>query len=143
MRSRSHRTFTVHRQGLSEGFPETDPAPHHRHTHVQTVHSCRAPRGSRGSSKVVAVKVVPLEDDSGEAAREIERLRECDQPNIVQYVGSFVHEERLWIMMEYCEGSSLLDIMAATGRCLTEVCHNSGVHKTYFLLFRFKDGCSV
>ena len=68
------------------------------------------------SNKVVAVKVVPLEDDSGEVAREIEHLRECDQPNIVQYVGSFVNEERLWIMMEYCEGSSLLDIMAATGR---------------------------
>ena len=23
--------------------------------------------------------------------------------------------------MEYCEGSSLLDIMAATGRCMTEI----------------------
>ena len=72
------------------------------------------------SNKIVAVKVVPIEDDSGEVAREIELLRECNQPNIVQYHGYFVRDERLWIMMEFCEGSSLLDIMAATGKCLTE-----------------------
>ena len=69
---------------------------------------------------VVAVKIVPLEDDSGEVAREIEHLKECECVNIVHYYGSFLHEDRLWIMMEFCEGSSLLDVMAATGRCLTQ-----------------------
>ena len=72
------------------------------------------------SNRIVAVKIVPLEDDTGEVAREIEHLKECECPNIVQYYGNFLHEERLWIMMEFCEGSSLLDIMAATGRCLTQ-----------------------
>ena len=63
---------------------------------------------------------MPTEFDNGEVAREIELLRECDQPNIVQYYGCFAHEAKLYIMMEYCEGSSLLDVMAATGRCLTQ-----------------------
>ena len=31
-----------------------------------------------GSNRVVAVKIVPLEDDSGEISREVEHLRECD-----------------------------------------------------------------
>ena len=73
------------------------------------------------SNLIMAVKIVPLEDDNGDVAREIEHLQECDCPNVVRYHGSFVHEDRLWILMEFCEGSSLLDIMAATGRCLTEM----------------------
>ena len=32
-------------------------------------------------NRICAVKVVPLEFDAGEVAREIEHLRECDQPN--------------------------------------------------------------
>ena len=31
--------------------------------------------------------------------------KECECPNIVQYHGSFLHEEQLWILMEFCEGS--------------------------------------
>ena len=72
------------------------------------------------SNQIMAIKIVPLEDDTGDVEREINHLQECECPNIVSYHGSFLHEERLWIMMEYCEGSSLLDIMAATGRCLTQ-----------------------
>ena len=58
---------------------------------------------------------------SSQLEREIQLLKECDSPNIVMYHGSFTHANQLWIMMEYCEGSSLLDIMAATGRCMTEI----------------------
>ena len=71
-------------------------------------------------NQVVAVKVVSLEEDNGELEREIELLNECDHANVVQYYGSFVHQSKLWIVMEYCEGSSLLDVMSACGRCLTE-----------------------
>ena len=57
---------------------------------------------------------MPLDDDQGEVEREIGHLKDCSSPNIVTFHGCTVHEEQLWIMMEYCEGSSLLDIMAAT-----------------------------
>ena len=68
----------------------------------------------------MAVKIVPLEDDTGDVQREIEHLRDCNCPNIVEFFGWHVYNEKLWIIMEYCEGSSLLDVMAATSRCLTE-----------------------
>ncbi|KAL1507586.1 hypothetical protein AB1Y20_007205 [Prymnesium parvum] len=72
-------------------------------------------------NKIVAVKVIPLADDMGEIAQEIEMLRQCDSKHIVQYFGSFSYDEQLWIIMEYCAGSSLLDVMEANGRCLTEL----------------------
>ncbi|KOO32942.1 serine threonine-protein kinase 3 [Chrysochromulina tobinii] len=71
-------------------------------------------------NEVVAVKVVSLEDDNGQLENEIELLKACKHSGIVQYFSSFVHQSKLWIVMEYCEGSSLLDVMSACGRCLTE-----------------------
>jgi len=68
----------------------------------------------------VAIKVVPVAQDTGEVAREIETLKECDSDNIVRYYGSFQRGPELWIVMEFCEGSSLCDIMEATRRCFTE-----------------------
>jgi serine/threonine protein kinase len=62
--------------------------------------------------------------------REVELLRECDNPNIVQFYGAFQHASEWWIMMEYCEGSSLLDVMAAGGRCLTEAQLGAAMHSS-------------
>ena len=53
-------------------------------------------------------------------AREIETLRSCSSPNIVTYFGSATKDGELWIIMEFCAGSSLSDIMEARGRCLNE-----------------------
>ena len=61
-----------------------------------------------------------MAQDTGEVAREIEMLKECQSDNIVRYYGSFQRGPELWIVMEYCAGSSLCDIMEATRRCLTE-----------------------
>ena len=55
-----------------------------------------------------------------QVAREIEVLKECDCANIVRYYGSVVTAAELWIVMEFCAGSSLCDIMEARERCLTE-----------------------
>ena len=67
-----------------------------------------------------AVKIVPAEQDTGEVSREIELLKGCTSANIVQYLGSLTREGELWIIMEFCGGSSLADVMEARGRCLTE-----------------------
>lgn len=71
-------------------------------------------------NRIVAVKVIPLDDDMAQIAQEIEMLKGCDCAHIVHYYGSFARAEQLWILMEFCEGSSLLDVMEANGRCLTE-----------------------
>jgi len=73
------------------------------------------------TGRTVAIKVVPIEQDAGEVAREIEMLKTCRSDNIVRYYSSFTRGSELWIVMEFCAGSSLCDIMEARSRCLTEV----------------------
>lgn len=72
------------------------------------------------TNQLAAVKIVPLEQDTGEVGREIEMLKRCKSANIVQYFGSLTKDGELWIIMEYCAGSSLADIVEARGRCLNE-----------------------
>ncbi|EOD17487.1 putative Serine/threonine-protein kinase [Emiliania huxleyi CCMP1516] len=72
------------------------------------------------TGRAVAVKVVPVEQDTGEVAREIEMLKACASDNIVRYYSSFTRGSELWIVMEFCAGSSLCDVMEARSRCLTE-----------------------
>lgn len=63
------------------------------------------------TSQLAAVKIVPVEQDTGEVSREIETLKQCSSENIVQYFGSHTKDGELWIVMEFCAGSSLADIM--------------------------------
>ena len=72
------------------------------------------------TAELAAVKIIPVEQDADEVSREIETLKQCDAPNIVKYFGSVSKDGELWIIMEFCEGSSLSDIMEARGRCLNE-----------------------
>ena len=76
---------------------------------------------------------MPAEQDTGEVAREIETLKTCSSPNIVQYYGSATKFGELWIIMEYCAGSSLSDIMEARGRCLNEAQISAAVAGTIFI----------
>ena len=72
------------------------------------------------TAELAAVKIIPVEQDADEVSREIETLKQCDAPNIVKYFGSVSKDGELWIIMEFCVGSSLSDIMEARGRCLNE-----------------------
>ena len=72
------------------------------------------------SDALAAVKIVPVEGDTSEVEREIATLKKCQSPNIVAYYGSAQRGAELWIVMEFCTGSSLADIMEARGRCLNE-----------------------
>jgi serine/threonine protein kinase len=64
---------------------------------------------SRATSRLVAFKVLPLEEDaiSHELLMELNSLRRCDHPNIVRYHSSYVFDAQLWIAMEYCSVSAL------------------------------------
>ena len=37
-------------------------------------------------------------------------LRDCKNPNIIAYYGSYLRRDKLWIAMEFCGGGSLQDI---------------------------------
>ncbi|KAJ7943326.1 Protein kinase superfamily protein [Quillaja saponaria] len=75
------------------------------------------------TSELVAVKVISLtegEEGYEEIRGEIEMLQQCSHPNVVRYLGSYQGEEYLWIVMEYCGGGSVADLMNVTEEPLEE-----------------------
>lgn len=72
---------------------------------------------------MVAIKVISLsegEEGYEEIRGEIEMLQQCSHPNVVRYLGSYQGEEYLWIVMEYCGGGSVADLMNVTDEALEE-----------------------
>eukprot|EP01091_Cochliopodium_minus_P014346 TRINITY_DN4860_c0_g1_i1.p1 TRINITY_DN4860_c0_g1~~TRINITY_DN4860_c0_g1_i1.p1 ORF type:complete len:231 (-),score=41.60 TRINITY_DN4860_c0_g1_i1:136-828(-) len=74
------------------------------------------------TNQVVAVKIINVSDNEAinDVRQEIQMLYDCDHPNIVKYYGCYVHESKIWIVMELCSGGSVCDIYRITGRGLTE-----------------------
>eukprot|EP00475_Leptophrys_vorax_P035315 TRINITY_DN58087_c0_g1_i2.p2 TRINITY_DN58087_c0_g1~~TRINITY_DN58087_c0_g1_i2.p2 ORF type:complete len:543 (-),score=156.95 TRINITY_DN58087_c0_g1_i2:1717-3345(-) len=64
-------------------------------------------------SKLVAVKVVPVEVDISDLLSEVRFLEQCNSPNIVSYLGSYctADNSKVWIAMEYCDGGSVSDMI--------------------------------
>jgi len=54
--------------------------------------------------------------------QEILILRSCSHPNIVGYLGTWLHERhhRIWMVLEYCGAGSIADVMVALDRPLDE-----------------------
>ncbi|CAI6003591.1 unnamed protein product, partial [Closterium sp. NIES-64] len=77
----------------------------------------------RISSELVAIKVISLaegEEGFEEIRGEIEMLQQCNHPNVVRYHGSYQGDDFLWIVMEYCGGGSVADLMNNTDSPLEE-----------------------
>ncbi|KAG2253706.1 hypothetical protein Bca52824_083842 [Brassica carinata] len=75
------------------------------------------------TSEIVAIKVISLtegEEGYEEIRVEIEMLQQCNHPNVVRYLGSYQGEDYLWIVMEYCGGGSVADLMNVTEEALEE-----------------------
>ncbi|ESO06458.1 hypothetical protein HELRODRAFT_64347, partial [Helobdella robusta] len=86
-------------------------------------------RGSYGSvfkavhketGQVLAIKQVPVDTDLQEIIKEISIMQQCDSPYIVKYYGSYFKNSDLLIVMEYCGGGSVSDIMRIRRKTLTE-----------------------
>jgi len=76
----------------------------------------------RPTKMELAIKLLPRREGLAdeETMREIEVLKKCHQENIVQYYGCFMNDEYLWVLMDYCQLGSVLDLMKTTGHALTE-----------------------
>jgi hypothetical protein len=72
------------------------------------------------SKKIVAVKIIALESDWLPLLAEVNMVIDLQHPSIVCYYGWFFEEGRLWLIMEFCDGGSLTDIMRTLHRPLNE-----------------------
>jgi serine/threonine protein kinase len=84
------------------------------------------------TNAVVAVKIINNAgslDDDAKIKGEIDILSRCDSPFIVGYIECFIQpptmkkQGEMWIVMEYCEGGSMSDLIeASSGYLLPEDC---------------------
>ncbi|NXO91057.1 PAK1 kinase, partial [Certhia brachydactyla] len=61
----------------------------------------------------VALKKMPLRKRSRKEliVNEIQVMKENKHPNIVNYLGSYLVNEDLWLVMEYVDGGTLTSIL--------------------------------
>lgn len=66
----------------------------------------------RSDGEMVAVKVIPVDSDAQceELMREIDVLRGSDHPCVVKYMETYLFQQTLWVVMEFCELGSLSDV---------------------------------
>ncbi|XP_057303544.1 mitogen-activated protein kinase kinase kinase kinase 3-like isoform X2 [Hydractinia symbiolongicarpus] len=71
----------------------------------------------KATGDLAAVKIINVEpgDDFDVIQQEICIMQDCKHANIVQYFGSYLRRDKLWIAMEFCGGGSLQDIYHVTG----------------------------
>jgi len=72
------------------------------------------------TGKKYAVKRVGIDNDLDDLLLEIIFMKSCISDNIVRYFGSYVCGQELWIVMEFCSGGSVSDLMRVTLQTLTE-----------------------
>lgn len=77
------------------------------------------------TGNVVALKIINLDtadDDVDDIQREVALLTQLrDAPNITKYYGCYMDGPRVWIVMEFAQGGSVLSLMKASrDGCLEE-----------------------
>ncbi|KAJ6240155.1 serine/threonine-protein kinase tao [Anaeramoeba flamelloides] len=63
------------------------------------------------TKEAVAVKKIPIDADLDSVIKEISIMKQCRHKHIVKYYDTYFRQNELWIVMEYCGGGSVLDLM--------------------------------
>ena len=73
------------------------------------------------TGEILAAKICKIVSNNTESFyKEINMLKQCDSPYILKYYSSYIKNNTVWIILEFCEGGSLLDIMRITNKFYTE-----------------------
>lgn len=74
------------------------------------------------TNELYAIKLVPIEKSEGlqSIMREVDVMRDIDSPYIIKVYGTYVADEHLWIVLEYCAGGSVADYMRISGNTFEE-----------------------
>lgn len=74
------------------------------------------------TNEIVAVKRMPLESDPTDLLKEVQFLQRLHDPYVVSYQGSYIQKEEaeIWIVLEFCGGGAVSDLMRDSRRTLTE-----------------------
>lgn len=68
----------------------------------------------KATNEEVAIKQIDLENDQTdlyEINKEIQIISECRLPQITKFLGCFVKNYKLWVVMEYVNGGSLFELL--------------------------------
>ncbi|KAF3771963.1 Serine/threonine-protein kinase [Nymphaea thermarum] len=72
------------------------------------------------ASNIPISSILCREDEIDDIQKEISVLSQCRSPYITDYYGSYLHQTKLWIVMEYMAGGSVSDLLQ-TGPPLDEM----------------------
>ncbi|KAJ0170042.1 hypothetical protein K1T71_014648 [Dendrolimus kikuchii] len=75
------------------------------------------------TGQLAAAKMCVLdnEDDLADFTVEIDILSECRHPNVVELHEAYFIDNKLWMLLEYCDGGALDSVMAELEKGLSEV----------------------
>jgi serine/threonine protein kinase len=73
------------------------------------------------SNRSVAIKIIELESDWLPLLAEVNMVIDLRHESIVSYYGWFFRDRELWLVMEYCDGGSLADVIQMLGTGLNEM----------------------
>ncbi|KAI8803192.1 putative serine/threonine-protein kinase [Cladochytrium replicatum] len=72
------------------------------------------------TSAVVAIKLIPVENDLDDSIKEISMMTGFNSDYIVNFYGSYVWDDYLWIVMEYCAAGAVSDVMHLCNTTMSE-----------------------
>ena len=76
---------------------------------------------NKKTGEILAVKIMPISGtDIDTLRKEILVIKECENKYLIKFHGSYFKEGELWLVMEYCNGGSVSDIIKSTKKPLNE-----------------------